>query len=282
MSHKLMERLDQKNGDDNGVLSFAEFLPWYAQAAEKHWKMVHHIHDQKPSKDDDHLPAAGSGLASPEPKLQPVRLGTGTPVQMGTSPGTVNLPMPPEVVPSTPATAGENPGFVANTTMRPTEAPEKLDDGSVRVSTLDQAVKVILENRERVLVARRLNLRDEGAVKVAQAMMKNTVLEEIYLSQNNIGPRGAKELAAAIAVHPTLAEVYMGYNVVQDAGAMELVAAGGKSKTVRVMDVDYGGLQQTSVEPKDGNIEAVCDYFNGSMAPPPDMDSPGRLSQMLC
>lgn len=31
---------------------------------------------------------------------------------------------------------------------------------------------------------------------------------------------------------------------------------------VQVMDVDCGGIKQQTPKPSDGNIEAVCDFFN--------------------
>ncbi len=47
------------------------------------------------------------------------------------------------------------------------------------------------------------------------------------------------------------------------------------------MDIDYTGVRVTP-EYDGSQIEAVCDYFNGDMAPARDDVSPGRLSQMLC
>ncbi len=62
-------------------------------------------------------------------------------------------------------------------------------------------------------------------------------------------------------MHPTLKELYMGYNLITDEGAKALIDAGGKSATLKVLDVDCDGVKQTP-KPADGNIEAVCDFFN--------------------
>eukprot|EP00287_Rhodomonas_sp_CCMP768_P005537 CAMPEP_0196729446 /NCGR_PEP_ID=MMETSP1091-20130531/9834_1 /TAXON_ID=302021 /ORGANISM="Rhodomonas sp., Strain CCMP768" /LENGTH=323 /DNA_ID=CAMNT_0042072337 /DNA_START=17 /DNA_END=988 /DNA_ORIENTATION=+ len=245
---KLLERIDERHGDHDGTISFDEFLPWYAQAAEKHWKMVHGM---------PHEPHDTSGGSIPTPLDTPLQakpramLGAAAPTRLGAAP------------PNLGAGADQNfpDGFQASTTMFPTEAPEKLENGAMRASSVEQAVKVLSDNMAKVLIARRLDLQDAGTTKLAAALKKNTILEEIYLSQNNIGPAGAKELANAVAVHPTLKEVYMGYNKVSDAGATDLINAGAKSKTVKVMDVDCDGIKQTP-KPVDGNIEAVCDFFN--------------------
>lgn len=147
-------------------------------------------------------------------------------------------------------------GFPASTTIFATDAPETLEGGAVRVSSLEQALKVIGDNNAKILIARRLNLKDDGTAKLADALKKNKCLEEIYLSQNNIGVPGAKAMAGAVEVHPTLKELYMGYNLITEEGAKALIDAGGKSKTLKVLDVDCDGVKQTP-KPADGNIEAV-------------------------
>ncbi len=86
-------------------------------------------------------------------------------------------------------------GFPASTTIFASENPEKIDDRTWRVTSAEQAEKVILDGNAKVLIARRLDLKDEGAKKLAAALKKNKCLEEIYLSQNNIGPAGAKVCA---------------------------------------------------------------------------------------
>lgn len=35
-----MKRVDEKNGNKNGRIDFAEFLPWYTKIAEKHYNFV--------------------------------------------------------------------------------------------------------------------------------------------------------------------------------------------------------------------------------------------------
>ena len=80
-------------------------------------------------------------------------------------------------------------GFRAETTIFSSEAPEKLDFGAIRVTSLEQALQVLGENKEKVLIARRLNLGDGGAAKLAAALRNNTCLEEVYLSQVTCRPR---------------------------------------------------------------------------------------------
>ena len=61
--------------------------------------------------------------------------------------------------------------------------------------------------------------------------------------------------------HPALKELYMGYNMIMDAGARVLVDAGGKSQTLSLLDLDCCGIKNTP-KPSEGNIEAICDFFN--------------------
>ena len=40
LAAELMKRVDEKNGNNNGLVDFDEFLPWYTKIAEKHYKFV--------------------------------------------------------------------------------------------------------------------------------------------------------------------------------------------------------------------------------------------------
>ena len=40
LAAELMKRVDEKNGNNDGLVDFDEFLPWYAKIAEKHYKFV--------------------------------------------------------------------------------------------------------------------------------------------------------------------------------------------------------------------------------------------------
>ena len=82
-----------------------------------------------------------------------------------------------------------------------------MEDGSTWVTSLEQvmlnlafkrlilvvqAVQVLSEGKTKILVARRIGLKDAGAKTLADTLKKNKGLEEIYLCQNDIGPAGAK------------------------------------------------------------------------------------------
>eukprot|EP00286_Rhodomonas_abbreviata_P022160 CAMPEP_0181315912 /NCGR_PEP_ID=MMETSP1101-20121128/15621_1 /TAXON_ID=46948 /ORGANISM="Rhodomonas abbreviata, Strain Caron Lab Isolate" /LENGTH=331 /DNA_ID=CAMNT_0023423137 /DNA_START=47 /DNA_END=1042 /DNA_ORIENTATION=- len=257
VSAKLMERMDEKHGDHDGMLSFEEFFPWYELAAKKHWMMLHGHHVEK---GENTVSTPMGALSTEEEPVKRV-------VKKDAPKAQRSAPPPPGALKSAPPPPpGEDVrypgGFTASTTVFPSDAPEKLADGSFRVSSLDQALKVLSDNNAKVLIARRLDLKDEGSAKLAEGLKKNKCLEEIYLSQNNIGAPGAKALAAAVAVHPTLRELYMGYNVYGDAGAADLVAGGAKCKTLKTLDIDCAGIKNSAPKPTDGNIEAVCDFFN--------------------
>eukprot|EP00960_Hanusia_phi_P071763 767625-Hanusia_phi.AAC.4 len=248
VAKKLMERIDQKHGNDDGRLSFDEFVPWYATAAEKYWKMNHATPQEKAPE-----PKVEPKVMTPEVPKERVKLGAATPA----------LPVPPPVV-SSPSpssssaarsTTGPANGFNANS-KQPMGDISKMEDGSV------WAVQVLSEGKVKILVARRIGLKDAGAKTLADALKKNKGLEEIYLCQNDIGPAGAKALGEAIGAHGSLKEVYLGYNQILDEGAQSLAEAMTSCKTLKVIDVDYNGISGDTPQ-NVASINACCDYFNG-------------------
>jgi hypothetical protein len=43
-----MKRVDEENGNNNGRIDFNEFLPWYTEIAERHYKCVHGLSTVEP------------------------------------------------------------------------------------------------------------------------------------------------------------------------------------------------------------------------------------------
>ena len=65
----------------------------------------------------------------------------------------------------------------------------------------------------------------EGAKHIADALIENETLEEIWLNENKIGDDGAKSLANCFMVSHSIREIWLENNNISDDGGQKLIEA---------------------------------------------------------
>ena len=88
-----------------------------------------------------------------------------------------------------------------------------------------------------VLNLRNCQLGDGGARVLLEFLRRNTTLEKLYLTCNDIGDDGVLALAEALRSNPTLTELCLGGNDLGDDGARALVGALRSNTTLTSLDL---------------------------------------------
>lgn len=92
------------------------------------------------------------------------------------------------------------------------------------------------------------DVRDDGAVKLADALQTSTSLQSLHLQRNHIGPDGMGRLAGALCGNSTLTLLNLGWNAILDAGARPLARAVAANTTLQTLNISGNRINPYGAE----------------------------------
>ena len=98
------------------------------------------------------------------------------------------------------------------------------------------------------------DVRDDGAVKLADALQTSTTLTSLYLQRNNIGPDGMGRLAGALCGNTSLKHLNLGWNAMGDGGVRPLARALAENSNLETLNVAGNRIGPYGAERLAGSI----------------------------
>jgi hypothetical protein len=92
------------------------------------------------------------------------------------------------------------------------------------------------------LVLSNNNIGPDGAVALGRALESNNTLQRLYLGNNNIGPEGAVALGRALESNNTLQELYLRNNNIGPEGAVALGRALESNNTLQELSLNWNNI----------------------------------------
>jgi hypothetical protein len=111
-------------------------------------------------------------------------------------------------------------------------------------STIQETVKLAIEEQSPTLVIKKCNLGDQDAIGLASILKDNQTFEELDLSENNIGPKGAQAIIKALET-TNIKRLYFNNNhIFEDQGAAVMAAL--ESNHLKEMRIKDNGVENNS------------------------------------